>query len=160
LKIDQLLIHFLQSVDIAGASYFSDGRFLNTSIWLYDDRNETFGYLLSIDSDSNPKTGEHEADYQLQMTWNSQNQTWNRELVESISYSDRFNNKAIIDKEEIHGKLTFPIQLDFDLKDINYPASYILVFYAQTEGTYEDSTTGFLFHHQGYLFLHQKTLLN
>jgi hypothetical protein len=60
--------------------------------------------------------------------------------IHPISVNDPYRNKAIMDEKEIHGNLTSPIQLDLDLKDINYPDSYNLVFYTQTNGTHEDFT--------------------
>lgn len=76
-----------QSNDVISVDYFSDGKTLNSTLWLQSKiENVSLSYLdipsfgVFIDADSNTETGWVGIDYQLEMVWN--NGTWNNTLYQ------------------------------------------------------------------------------
>jgi hypothetical protein len=137
----------IQSIDIKGVSYVSDGRFLNTSIWLtkFPTINHSSGYIIFIDIDSNTETGGDDgADYMIQVSFNSTLKKWEKIFVERSNF---VKPKPISDIGLITTKIlknssiTNPLHINIDLKDLNFPKFFDMVFYTTTASQFEDHTS-------------------
>lgn len=140
------------AVDIDSVNLFNDGKILEPTIWV-GDRLPSNNHLnlhhvnyliygMLIDSDFDLLTGKDGVDYQLEIQWNNQTQSWTRFVGEYSSsdsfrtiqtqenyfdfYGDAINSTT---KKDIHGYVT----LSLDLKDINLPQKFNLMFYSQKE---------------------------
>ena len=138
------------SIDIESVNFFSDGKTLDTILWIGDQipSNDTLTlsnvnfliYGMLIDSDFDPFTGKDGIDYQLEIQWNNQTKSWTKFFGEYSStnsfrpiqteynysnfYGGAFNS---LSKLYEHGYVT----LSLDLKDINLPKKYNIMFYSQ-----------------------------
>ena len=76
------------SIDIEGVNFFSNGKTLDTILWI-GDQIPTNDNLISsnvnlliygmlIDSDFDPFTGKDGIDYQLEIQWNNQTRSWTK----------------------------------------------------------------------------------
>lgn len=83
-----------QSTDIIAVDFFSNGRFLNATIWLVspiaessssanNNNHEETNYGMFIDADSNQKTGWQGIDYQVENS--RKDGKWERTLYELSS---------------------------------------------------------------------------
>jgi hypothetical protein len=128
-----------QSIDIRRVNYFSDGRFLNATLWLLSQFNEKpsesssnrISYGMYIDADSNEKTGWQGVDYQMEIAW--QNGTWTRTLVEYSSLSDiriLEINRNYTGFFEKGGRF---VLLSLNQDAIISPNKYKVIFYAAEE---------------------------
>lgn len=136
----------LKSIDIQGASYVSNGKFLNATLWLSSSPiiNFTTGYILFIDIDSNPATGAGDgAEYMIQLSLDEENK-WTKKFFERSDFdlTEPKKNYRLIDKEILqNSSITNPLQFDIDLKDLNFPDSFNMIFYSTTGSRYEDDTS-------------------
>jgi hypothetical protein len=135
------------SIDIEGASYVSDGRFINTSLWVNNPTiNSKSMYIIFIDVDSNPETGGGDgAEYMIQLSYDKTLKKWVKELHERSDFdrSKSAENFGLITKEiRENSSITDPIHIDVDLKDLNFPKFFDMVFYTTTTaGPFEDHTS-------------------
>ena len=126
--------------DIKAVNYISDGKTLNTTIWLasgftssspvYNNdpfRKITYGML--IDGDSNPKTGYNGADYDFYVE--VARGKLNGYLYQLSSTGDyiivgsKNLTQSLLDPNALRGA----VRLELDLSSINYPSKYDLLFY-------------------------------
>ena len=126
--------------DIKAVNYISDGKTLNTTIWLasgftssspvYNNdpfRKITYGML--IDGDSNPKTGYNGADYDFYVE--VARGKLNGYLYQLSSTGDyiivgsKNLPQSLLDPNALRGA----VRLELDLSSINYPSKYDLLFY-------------------------------
>ena len=77
------------SIDIQSATYSSDGRFLNATLWLSGFRKapprEEVVYGMLVDADLKNNTGNQGIDYQIEIQWNNATRTWTRVFNEFSS---------------------------------------------------------------------------
>lgn len=125
--------------DILNVNYFSDGKILNTTFWLGSGFNSSYysnqlsrnvSYGVLIDSDSNPRTGYRGANYDFYVEFTNKklstylyklSSTGGYRLIESNNFTDRFGDPdGFLDS----------INLNLDLRSINYPSEYNLLFYS------------------------------
>jgi hypothetical protein len=126
--------------DIKAVNYISDGKTLNTTIWLasgftssspvYNNdpfRKITYGML--IDADSNPKTGYNGADYDFYVE--VARGKLNGYLYQLSSTGDyiivgsKNLTQSLLDPDALRGA----VRLELDLSSVNYPSKYDLLFY-------------------------------
>ncbi|HYZ50945.1 MAG TPA: hypothetical protein VE593_08660 [Nitrososphaeraceae archaeon] len=126
--------------DIKAVNYISDGKTLNTTIWLASGftssspvynhdpfRKITYGIL--IDADSNPKTGYNGADYDFYVEL--ARGKLNGYLYQLSSTGDyiivgsKNITQSLLDPDALRGA----VKLELDLQSINYPSKYDLLFY-------------------------------
>lgn len=138
----------IKSIDIEGATYLSDGRFINTSLWVNNNPIENLGskYAVIVDIDSNPETGgTGGGDYIIQVSLDRNLKKWTRQLIEVSDFGrgNKERNSEIITKKILENSpITNPIHIDIDLKDLNFPKSFDMIFYAATERElFEDYTS-------------------
>jgi hypothetical protein len=81
------------AIDIQKVTYYSDGKNLNTTLWL---GNKTisdpakFGIVVLLygalfDIDKNPTTGKFGVDFQHEIQWNNYSKKWNNFIIERPS---------------------------------------------------------------------------
>jgi hypothetical protein len=126
--------------DIKAVNYLSDGKTLNTTIWLASGftssspvyNNDPFrkiSYGLLIDADSNPKTGYNGADYDFYVE--VAGGKLNGYLYQLSSTGDyiivgsKNLTQSLLDPNALRGA----VRLELDLSSINYPSNYDLLFY-------------------------------
>jgi hypothetical protein len=125
------------SSDIQRVTYSSNGKTLNTTLWLgsvvrekpSDYGASTLAYGMLIDADNNPTTGKFGVDYQKEIQWNNKTKNWNSFLVE-YSSPEHFrtlelqkNYTGFFDKDQNY------IPLPLDLKSITSPSKYRVLYY-------------------------------
>jgi hypothetical protein len=122
--------------DIRSINYFSNGRFLNATLWLDDfnpspstDRRVNYG--MYIDSDFNNKTGIAGIDYKIEIQWNPASKLWTRDFEQ---WSTNGHTRTIDIKQNYTGfyqKVGAFVNLYADLKEMVYPQKYRVLFYAE-----------------------------
>ena len=129
--------------DILAVDYFSDGKILNSTMWLASGFNKNFStavydqpfrritYGMLIDADSNSKTGYNGADYDFYV-----------ELVAGKLSGYLYHLSSTGGYRLIGSKINFTqpvsdstvgpayVNLHLDLSSINYPSKYNLLFYS------------------------------
>ena len=127
------------STDIAEVTYFSNGKTVNSTIWLLFPFKEIpigysiLNYGIMIDSDFNEKTGQNGIDYQLEIKWNNQTKTWTKILTEwSSAVSGRILNK-VDNFSSFYGNHSYYVLLPIDLEDIQYPSKFRVIYYAESK---------------------------
>jgi hypothetical protein len=129
-----------QSIDIYATDLFSDGKFLNATIWLLppikdspsNSQLET-NYGMYIDADDNPKTGWQGIDYQVEYS-EFKNGTWTRTFYEFSSLGDNRILKVEKNYENGHtfyGKSGNYVTLFADLNAMGSPSKYRVMLYAE-----------------------------
>jgi hypothetical protein len=126
------------SIDIVAANYYSDGRTLNSTIWLFfpfkekpysNDTQMVRSYGMLIDTDFNNQTGPGGIDYQIEIRW--QNQTWTRVLTEW----SKFGFEKILDKKSSYSGFAKDgdryVMISADLPTMGSPDKYKAIFYAE-----------------------------
>jgi hypothetical protein len=126
------------ATDIVGVSYFSDGRTLNTTLWLifpfmeHPSKYTTLNYGVLIDSDFDSSTGVGGIDYQVEIRWMNKTRTWDKVTME---WSDSGKEKILDEKRNYTGfykKQSYYVSLPVDLSTIVYPNKYRVIFYAES----------------------------
>jgi hypothetical protein len=135
--------------DIQVVNYYSDGRFLNATLWL-DKFNGTgpsdreLNYGMYIDADFNNKTGIAGIDYRIAIQWNSQSKSWTRVFQEwstngktktvdiQPNYGGFFERdvKNIGNNQLGQGGGDY-VTLNADLSKMSSPYRYKVLFYAE-----------------------------
>lgn len=123
---------------------------MNTTLWVGDqiptNNNLTLHnvnfliYGMLIDSDFDPVTGKDGIDYQIEIQWNNQTQSWTRFFGEysstnsfrTIQKQDNYSKfygiaSNSLSKKDEYGYVT----LSLNLKDINFPQKYNIMVYSQ-----------------------------
>jgi hypothetical protein len=126
------------STDIAEVTYSSNGKTLNSTMWLLFPFKETpFGYDtlnygMLIDSDFNENTGQRGIDYQLEIKWSNQTKTWTKILTEWASaVSGRIISKSD-NISSFYGDHSYFVLLPLDLQNIQYPSKFRVIYYAES----------------------------
>lgn len=126
------------SSDIQRVTYSSDGRTLNATIWLgggveqnpslYGVSTAVYGEL--IDADNNPSTGKYGVDYQQEVQWNNQTDSWNKLFVQ---YSSPLNFRTLSLQKNytlfFQNKEKY-VLMPLDLKSITSPDKFRVIYYA------------------------------
>jgi hypothetical protein len=134
------------SSDIQRVTYYSDGKTLNTTLWLGAILNQTIFmkearyvvYGIFIDVDNNPATGKFGVDYQKEIQWNSTRKTWNSFLAEYSSpnhfrtLESQENDTIVFEKNQKY------FLLPLNLESITFPSKYRVLYYAVV--TYNNSS--------------------
>src|SRR5215212_253878 len=119
-----------KSTDIQKITYFSNGTVLIATLWLgsgFEENPSTNGstvavvYGILIDADYNQETGKEGVDYQIEIQWNNETQTWKKGIIE---YSSPVHNRTFDKKDERY------VLLSVNLDDILSPNPYKAMFYA------------------------------
>lgn len=135
------------STDILTVNYFSNGKTLNATLWLFfpfkdkPSQYDAVKYGMLIDADFNKKSGYNGIDYQFEISWNNQTKTWTKILE---GWSPNGSQKTLDVQYNYTG--FFEKQKDFvvlpmDLSSLNYPDKYKVSFYAEIEDKNKDITT-------------------
>ena len=127
------------ATDIQMITYFNmDGKILNAALWLGGELEsdpgklgaETVVYGLLVDSDSNEDTGKYGVDFQKEIQWNSELESWNTLLVE---YSSPEHNRTIsiesnstVFFEEGQKYVLIPLEMD----SITSPGRFKVLYYS------------------------------
>jgi hypothetical protein len=134
-----------KSTDIQKITYFSNGTILNATLWLgggFKEKPSTSGsnpivfYGMLIDADSNQETGKEGVDYQVEIQWSNETQTWNKIIIE---YSSPVHNRTLDIKENYTGFFKNDeryVSLYVNLADMIFPNGYKALFYAGTVNDY------------------------
>lgn len=123
-------------IDIQSVSYFSNGRYLNATIWLADfivnpKDYELVDYGMYFDADSNNETGLSGIDYKVEVSWNNESGTWTRLFEE---WSARGQSKTLSKQENITDFFedgASHVTLSADLDSMLSPNNYRVFFYAE-----------------------------
>jgi hypothetical protein len=125
--------------DIQAVNYISDGKTLNTTIWLtsgfkssspvYNDPFRKITYGMLIDGDSNTKTGYNGADYDFYVEVSGGKLTGYLYQLSSTGGYKLLGSKNLTQSLRDPDALRGAVSLELDLGSINYPSSYDLLFY-------------------------------
>jgi hypothetical protein len=123
-------------IDIQSISYFSDGKYLNATLWLADfitnpTEFENVNYGIYFDADSNNRTGLSGIDYKVELSWSNETRTWTRVLEE---WSSNGKSKVLDPKQNVtdfFGESGSYITLNADLDSMLSPDNYRVLFYAE-----------------------------
>ena len=128
------------STDIVEVTYFTNGKTLNSTIWVLFPFRELpvgysiFNYGMLIDSDFDEDTGAGGIDYQLEIRWNNETNTWTRVLTEwsSTAVGGRILEES---KNFTHfsGDQLFYVSFPIELEDISNPNKFRAVYYAESK---------------------------
>jgi hypothetical protein len=125
--------------DIQKITYFSNGTVLIATLWLgsgFEENPSVNGstvavvYGILINADNNQETGREGVDYQIEIQWNNETQTWKKGIIE---YSSPVHNRTLDKKENYSGfykKDERYVLLSVNLDDIFSPNPYKAMFYA------------------------------
>jgi hypothetical protein len=123
-------------IDIQSISYFSNGKYLNATLWLGDfvtspNEFENVNYGIYFDADSNNRTGLSGIDYKAEIGWSNETKTWTRVLEE---WSSNGKSKVLDPKQNVtdfFGEGGSYVTLNADLDSILSPDNYRVLFYAE-----------------------------
>ena len=128
------------ATDIIEVTYFTNGRTLNSTIWLLFPFRELpvgysiFNYGMLIDSDFDEDTGAGGIDYQLEIRWNNETNTWTRVLTE---WSSTAVGGRILEESKnftrFSGDQLFYVSIPIELEDISNPNKFRTVYYAESK---------------------------
>jgi hypothetical protein len=127
------------STDILGVNYFSDGKTLNATLWLFAPFNSNvtkdrgqINYGMYVDADAKDKTGVGGINYQVEIR--GQNGMWSKTFSQWSSFgSNRTLSKMAITQDNytgFFGKNGRYVLLSLDLNAIGSPELYRVIFYA------------------------------
>jgi hypothetical protein len=125
--------------DITSVDYFSDGRFLNATLWLFDrfkDQPMSFkevDYGMFIDSDFNSKTGFGGIDYKIEVGWDNETNSWSKR-IEKWGPLDAYQKtiENITNHTGFYEKKGNYVTLSVNLDKILNPQKYKVIFYADS----------------------------
>lgn len=135
---------------INSVSYVSDGETFNTTFFLSTPFNNTINsklnntpaYYVYIDSDLNSKTGYNGIDYIQGLIWDEKTKSWKVQLNETSYKPTRLNKvQRVIDEYNYtqNTKGNNYVFLSLNLKLLNYPPQYRIIFFAQDDITNKTS---------------------
>lgn len=128
------------STDIVEVTYFTSDSNLNSTLWLlfpFRERpvnHSIFNYGILIDSDFDEDTGADGIDYQLEIKWDNQTNTWTRSLTEWSSYA--IGGRVIEETKNFTGfshSGLYYVSLPISLQDILDPAKLRAIYYAESQ---------------------------
>ena len=128
------------ATDIIEVTYFTNGKTLNSTIWLLFPFRELpvgysiFNYGMLIDSDFDEDTGAGGIDYQLEIRWNNETNTWTRVLTE---WSSAAVGGRILEESKNFTRFSedqlFYVSIPIELEDISNPNKFRAVYYAESK---------------------------
>jgi hypothetical protein len=128
-----------ESTDIQKITYFSNGTVLTGTLWLasaFKENPSANGssvaviYGILIDADYNQETGKEGVDYQIEIQWSNETQTWNKGIIE---YSSPVHNRTFDIQENYTGFYKNDekyVMVSVNLDEILSPNPYKAMFYA------------------------------
>lgn len=128
-----------ESTDIQKITYFSNGTVLTATLWLasgFEEKpsanrsNVAVIYGILIDADYNQETGKEGVDYQIEIQWSNETQTWNKGIIE---YSSPVHNRTYDIEENYTGFYKNDekyVLVSLNLDEILSPNPYKAMFYA------------------------------
>jgi hypothetical protein len=128
-----------RSTDIESVDYFSDGKTLNATLWLYFPfkmqprlSDEDVNYGMYIDADFDESTGYGGIDYKVELGWNNQSKQWTK-VLEKWSH---FGEELVLDNQTLSpNSFSKPgahyVRLSTDLDAMLSPKKYKVVFYGE-----------------------------
>jgi hypothetical protein len=134
-----------RSTDILAVNYFSDGKILNATLWLYfpfkdhPTNYNQINYGMLIDADFNINTGYGGLDYLFEIGWRNNTKSWKQELWQ---LSPTGEQKAVDIKHNYTGffeKGKAYVVLPLNLSLMHYPTKYRLTFYSESQKGDNDS---------------------
>jgi hypothetical protein len=128
-----------RSTDIVSVDYFSDGKSLNATLWLYfpfkmqprlSDENVNYGMYIDADFDAN--TGYGGIDYIVELAWNNQSKQWTK-VLEKWSHSGK---QLVLDNQTLSPDIfskpgAHYVRLWADLDAMLSPNKYKVIFYGE-----------------------------
>jgi hypothetical protein len=121
--------------DIRRVNYFSDGKYLNATVWLRGsiinstDNGQQISYGTFIDGDSDTETGWQGVDYQTDIS--RQNGTWSSTILEFSSLGDtRILENKKLNSTDLSKNIGNYVPLSVDLSRVIFPEKYKVIFYA------------------------------
>lgn len=131
-------------IDIDSINYFSDGRFLNSTLWLRSldalsinngmPTSQSIYYGMLIDADSNNNTGFQGIDYQVEVKWSNKTNTWTRTTNEFSSGGHTRNISALESNYTgFYERGKNYVMLHADLSSMLFPVKYKVFFYAYAQ---------------------------
>jgi hypothetical protein len=136
------------STDILSVDYYSNGKILNATLWLFAPFKEKpsdseVNYGMYIDADFNDGTGFNGIDYKVEIKWNNENKNWDK-VIESWSQIGK--TRVIENVSDYNGFYTKGgnyILLAVNLDKMLSPEKYKVLFYAETkrEGSFRTDLT-------------------
>jgi hypothetical protein len=123
-------------IDMQSVSYFSNGTYLNATLWLANftvnpNDYERVDYGMYLDADSNNRTGLSGIDYKVEVSWDNKNRTWTRAFEE---WSSSGGSKTLSKEENVTDffkKDASYVTLSADLDSLLSPNNYRVLFYAE-----------------------------
>jgi hypothetical protein len=129
------------SIDIRSVNYFSNGKFLNATIWFpkptlsnlslaIPQNDSTIDYGMYIDADFDNKTGVEGIDYMIEIQWDNSTKKWNRVVEEWATNT----NAKVLSKEQNYTDISENegyVSIYADLNMLTSPVRYKVIFYAQ-----------------------------
>jgi hypothetical protein len=128
------------ATDIVEVTYFTKDGILNSTIWLIFPFKELpvgysmLDYGMLIDSDFDEHTGPNGIDYQLEIRWDNETNTWARVLTEWSTYAvgGRILNETK-NFTGFSGDHLFYVSIPIELGDILHPNKFRTVYYAESK---------------------------
>jgi hypothetical protein len=129
-----------RSTDILAVDYFSDGKTLNATFWLYfpfkanhsSSSNEEVNYGMYIDADFDTTTGYGGIDYKVEISWNSQSKQWIKKTEKWSPHGDILViENQTISPNSISEEGERVVSLSADLDAMLYPNKYMVMFYGE-----------------------------
>jgi hypothetical protein len=122
--------------DIITFNYYSDGKYLNATLWLASPLEEDLPdnltsreYAIQVDVKSVYDPGT--ADYASGIVWKDNLNSWTKELYEYSAIGDRWKYlKTTPNHTGFFQKGNNYVSLSLDLKSINFPEEYTVIFVA------------------------------
>jgi hypothetical protein len=127
------------STDIRSVDYINNGKFLNTTLWLYfpfHDKPLNYkhvDYGMLIDADFDKSTGYSGFEYQLEVRWDNQTRTWSRTLNGWSPNGDIITIGKTQNYTGFSATGHSYVQLSLDLNSITHGRRYQAVFYAKSQ---------------------------
>jgi hypothetical protein len=125
--------------DLLAFNYFSDGKTLNSILWLYfpfkdSPIQNSVNYGMLVDTDFNDNTGYYGVDYKYQISWNNKTKVWNSTLEKwsPIGKVIQIYNEKIPPKNFSQNGTNY-VKLSVDLGMLGYPERYKVMFYAESK---------------------------
>lgn len=129
----------VNETDIKSVIYYSDGRFLYTTLWLSSFDNspaKNMWYGMLVDADFNNSTGYQGIDYKSEIFWDNTRKNWTRVFNELSSIPGK---EKVLEIRQNHtndpgGEMGGFVNLFTDLKKMLSPNKFKIFFYAYSEG--------------------------
>jgi hypothetical protein len=126
-----------QATDIRAVNFFSNGKFLNATMWIHSPFQEQpssqFGrvsYGAYIDADFDNKTGLDGIDYRAEVMY--ENRTWTRIFEEWSTLGGNRTLDRIDHYTDLSSEGQRFVKMYVDLEAIGSPENYRVVFFAET----------------------------